>query len=560
MEADCSGRTCPFAPAHVDTPKGDLDGSADALSGPGTTVIVDSTVYPFGTTEQYPLMVDSAGTTLINTAHAYAECGNKGVCDRKSGECDCFPGYAGAGCQKAACADPTCSGHGTCMTAEELAMVDYGNEYNLWDKEVSMGCKCEPGYSGPSCAEKMCKFGLDPLYIDDDMMTVRAPTARVSFTVDNTTATTENIDTDTQGHRTLNTYITGTYAIKFYDAFGEDYETVPLEALSSCTEVVAALEALSNDVISAGSVSCTPVASATKDAIGNFYPTTNLAYDLTFQDNLGNLKPIEINAYLDGVRPTVYLTDGNTTKVDFDVDIAVYPNWKGISGEFIDYFPEYCSGVTVGVTSTSGPESVYGGLAKLSSLTTAETKALKRCLGDADGDPSNNVEVYNWDKGLHLNGTTGGTMNPHVIKLAPHPTSGANPKAEQFDAGKYFLLYFGDADATDGATSEEFFLSGLPDTDRDYIVFTTEGTATVLGNNSDTSSEGGSTPITAYFGQGSTTVYTSSDVSCDSSDATLNGCLQKGDKVFLFNNQFDASADIGAGGAKWGTAGAAATS
>ena len=37
-----------------------------------------------------------------------------------------------------ASADPTCSGHGTCMTAEELAMADYGNEYNLWDKEVKI--------------------------------------------------------------------------------------------------------------------------------------------------------------------------------------------------------------------------------------------------------------------------------------------------------------------------------------------------------------------------------------------------------------------------------------
>ena len=44
QEADCSGRTCPFVPAHVDTPKGDLDGSADALSGTGTTVVDGSTV------------------------------------------------------------------------------------------------------------------------------------------------------------------------------------------------------------------------------------------------------------------------------------------------------------------------------------------------------------------------------------------------------------------------------------------------------------------------------------------------------------------------------------
>ena len=105
QEADCSGRTCPFVPAHVDTPKGDLDGSADALSGTGTTVIAGSTVYPHGTTEQYPLMVDSAGGSLTNTGHAYAECGNKGICDRKSGECDAS-GYS-AGCQKAARGDAT---------------------------------------------------------------------------------------------------------------------------------------------------------------------------------------------------------------------------------------------------------------------------------------------------------------------------------------------------------------------------------------------------------------------------------------------------------------------
>ena len=58
QEADCSGKTCPFALAHVDSPKGDLDGSADALSGRTTTVIEGNTVYPYGTTEQYPLMVD----------------------------------------------------------------------------------------------------------------------------------------------------------------------------------------------------------------------------------------------------------------------------------------------------------------------------------------------------------------------------------------------------------------------------------------------------------------------------------------------------------------------
>ena len=50
---DCSERTCYFGIAHVDTPKGDLN--ADGMvSGPLTTVITGSEVYPWGTTEQYP--------------------------------------------------------------------------------------------------------------------------------------------------------------------------------------------------------------------------------------------------------------------------------------------------------------------------------------------------------------------------------------------------------------------------------------------------------------------------------------------------------------------------
>ena len=42
--------------------------------------------------------------------------------------------------------------------------------------------------------------------------------------------------------------------------------------------------------------------------------------------------------------------------------------------------------------------------------------------------------------------------------------------------------------------------------------------------------------VTAYFAKGSTTVYTSMDVSCYSASANLNTCLNKGDKVFLFNS------------------------
>ena len=178
--------TCPFGLAHVDIPKGDLDGST-TVENSLTNLIPGSTVYPYGTTEAYPKMKDSAGTVSDNTAHAYSECSNKGLCDRKTGECECLPGYNGAACQRASCPNKgghkkttgeagninavfinqrttvngvgsvfkgtsvanvqvdECSGHGTCKTIEHLADDDNGNTYELWDKEASMGCSCDKG-------------------------------------------------------------------------------------------------------------------------------------------------------------------------------------------------------------------------------------------------------------------------------------------------------------------------------------------------------------------------------------------------------------------------------
>merc|ERR1719498_2211417 len=34
-----------------------------------------------------------------------------------------------------------------------------------------MGCVCDPGYSGPDCADRVCKWGADPLYYDDGQNT-----------------------------------------------------------------------------------------------------------------------------------------------------------------------------------------------------------------------------------------------------------------------------------------------------------------------------------------------------------------------------------------------------
>ena len=195
---DCSERTCYFGIAHVDTPKGDLN--ADGyVSGPLTTVITGSEVYPWGTTEQYP-------NADANEGHFYMECSNKGMCDRKTGTCDCFDGYEGTACVRASCPND-CSGHGTCESIKEIAeqkgfntnahdvpttrmagnaasthhnfdlAIEESYAYDLWDQDKTLGCKCDPVYYGADCSLKKCKYGVDPLFYDNADGVIKQTTA-----------------------------------------------------------------------------------------------------------------------------------------------------------------------------------------------------------------------------------------------------------------------------------------------------------------------------------------------------------------------------------------------
>ena len=139
-----------------------------------------------------------------NSAHYYAECSNKGVCDRKTAECKCFDGYEGKGCRRSTCPEK-CSGHGTCEYIDELAGDFYdrrtgpgniyktqagtkiggvtavaqavptattrtddveqyhGFLYDLWDAQKIQGCKCDLGFDGPDCSHRISPRGDDPL-------------------------------------------------------------------------------------------------------------------------------------------------------------------------------------------------------------------------------------------------------------------------------------------------------------------------------------------------------------------------------------------------------------
>ena len=124
---DCSQKICPFGPAWFDFP------------------------------------------TAVDTAHASAECSNRGTCDRIAGTCTCQTGFEGGACETMSCpgkgsSKGICSGVGTCHSMSELAaygsvngesfIYTYGSDpfvLGTWDARGVMGCLCEAGFTGYDC-------------------------------------------------------------------------------------------------------------------------------------------------------------------------------------------------------------------------------------------------------------------------------------------------------------------------------------------------------------------------------------------------------------------------
>ncbi len=537
--ADCSLRTCPFGLAHVDSPQGDLDSSADSLSGPGNTVLIGSTKYPYGVQEQFPNMTDSRGNALQETAHYYMECSNKGICDRKGGECECFDGYEGSACQRASCPND-CSGHGTCEHVSTLAANDFDNMYDLWDAELTMGCACDPGYSGADCSSKDCKYGIDPLYVDDDS------TARV-----------EGVTYKFQTSGNDPSVISGTYALKFYDAFGEDYQTIPLKVDANCYTVEDALDGLPNTVIPDDSIVCTEVTeTGTSDSA--------TGYSLTFRGNPGYLKQLFVDTYLDGDRSTV---------TSSTPDLSTYVYNEGMTGEFTDYFATQCQNVYAEISSDSAPSNTD--FPELNSgyylkLDTVETKLLKQCLGDSDGVVDDNVEVYDWDYGsiVFPGGNLRMSSYPHAVKLVQ-----VDPY-DDYQGGMYYLTWW-------ESVSRKFILANIPtaktigSSTTPYAVFVTDGIVervivdaefaagkTIAGYTDDGNDPGygdnaafsgigeldgknhwsDDELVTAAFVQYSNVLYTSYDTACETAFSAVEPCLDKGDMLFVIDSNYYAGA------------------
>jgi len=306
---------------------------------------------------------------------------------------------------------------------------------------------CDSGYSGPDCSDRACKFGIDPLYNDDDIATARVS----NWTV--------NIFTE---ESTPNAAVTGAYSLTFFDVFGEDWETVPISASAWCDEVIAALESIPNNVIPLNSVLCLD---NSKQAINyDQFRIPSTVYDiyrsfiLAFPQNPGKLQPLRVNFNLDGPRPT--LTTDETTNT---LRSLVYAD--GFSGEFIDNVPDLCEGVLV--TLGWDAHGYY-----LENLDFRELAKIKRCLGDSDGNTDQGDyevgEVYNWD--------FGDFKHPHLIKLVDtnrdvevllcNSTDTFNPTVDNVGscqwgapAGFYLPLFYAPTGYTAG---NEFRVIGSP--------------------------------------------------------------------------------------------------
>ena len=97
-----------------------------------------------------------------NDLHPWAECSNKGLCDRKTGLCSCFTGYEGIACQRTTCPN-NCNDRGTCWPEKHLASKAGRTYSEPWDALKHVGCLCDAGYRGPACDFQECPSGSDPL-------------------------------------------------------------------------------------------------------------------------------------------------------------------------------------------------------------------------------------------------------------------------------------------------------------------------------------------------------------------------------------------------------------
>jgi hypothetical protein len=216
--------------------------------------------------------------TAENRAHALRECAGRGICDRETGDCACFPGYEGKGCRRTSCPN-ACSGHGTCEYLAELRN-DLGDDFKwtgsaptrnqydfefplLWDAHKSRACVCDPKYTGLDCSIRMCPRGDFAHYfaLEKTPETQAVVITNVfnpvtdGYTGDNAKLYMDNAYKVDMGIDSNQTETNGEFALTFRSTLNEEYTTFTMNVYN-LTEVVVeeALNSLPNKVVEEASV------------------------------------------------------------------------------------------------------------------------------------------------------------------------------------------------------------------------------------------------------------------------------------------------------------------
>lgn len=171
LPKDCSGRVCP--------------------SGPSSFAISN---FREGRSN------DSSFVDL----HRYVECSNQGICNRRTGHCQCQKGFAGAACERSECPFE-CSNRGRCVRLQRLGIeiaalplssgsssvpIQYDDRkiYGMnkgaaaWDAQRGSACVCDSSWAvglqngqtqlseffGVACEQRRCPSGDDPDTVEDE--------------------------------------------------------------------------------------------------------------------------------------------------------------------------------------------------------------------------------------------------------------------------------------------------------------------------------------------------------------------------------------------------------
>jgi hypothetical protein len=273
LSGDCSDRICPFDMAWVDTP--DVDGFF----------------------------------------HRYAECSGKGLCDRKSGLCECFDGYEGKACQRTSCPND-CSGHGTCEYIEDIAFGTVFNQYQSWDFSLypkllsyydwdlqkTRGCVCDAQYTDVDCSKRMCPHGNDVLDLRPDHYLLAGEHNQVQYIQIREDSDLWAATAETSSLGTIIDREAQTFSITFKSRLNETFSTIPIRFDVShdtddfANDIKLALVSLPNQVID----DCDVTVHYAK-------PTTTIRVTFTGQGVQGiqNLLSVEAYECSDGCSPKI---------------------------------------------------------------------------------------------------------------------------------------------------------------------------------------------------------------------------------------------------------------